>query len=200
MPDYLSTDPTAGVADGRYLSQDPTDGVTVQQSAGSVINPATVGAANAARAGAARAGLQVATSPNLGRAVNALSRPGAGAVARAVGVSGGLPGYVIGEAISNPSVGRAVETGVRAGGSFLSRMLSTPLARAATGIPGVIASMVFEPGDRPAGETPERTAARQLDYARQYKEQVNRAAGYEVITGSTAPEIIESIARYRGQR
>src|SRR5690242_6665669 len=96
MPDYISTDPTAGTSDGRYLSQDPTDGVAEQQSTGTGINPVTVGAANAARAGVARAGLQVATSPNLGRAVNALSRPGAGAVARAVGVSGGLPGYVIG--------------------------------------------------------------------------------------------------------
>ena len=202
MADYLSTDPTAGDGIGPYLSNDPTAGDPAPASSSSSggPGPATVGAANAARAAAVRAGEQIATSPNLGRAVKALSRPGAGVVARAVGVSGGLPGYVASEALTHPAVGRAVETGIRGGGSFLARIAASPFARAVTGLPGLIGSMVFEPGDRPAGETPATTAQRQLDYARQYKEQVNRAAGYEVITGSTASEILDSIARYRGAK
>jgi hypothetical protein len=161
--------------------------------------PAAVAVANVARQGVERAAMQVATSPNLGRAVNAASRPAAAATARAIGATGGLPGYLAGEALTNPAVVRTVETGIRGGSGLLARMAASPFARAVTGLPGMLGSMVFDAGDRPAGETPDTTAQRQLDYARQYKEQVNRAAGYEVITGSTAPEIIESIARYRGR-
>jgi hypothetical protein len=60
--------------------------------------------------------------------------------------------------------------------------------------------VVTEAGDRPAGETAERTAQRQTDFARQFKEQVNAAAGREVITGNTTEEIIASIAAYRNRR
>jgi hypothetical protein len=113
-----------------------------QTSNGSSVNPATVGAANVARQAAIRAGEQVATSPNLGRAVSVLSKPAAGAVGRAVGVSGGLPGYVAGEALTSPSVLRAAETGIRAGGGFVARMAASRFAQALTGLPGMAASML----------------------------------------------------------
>jgi hypothetical protein len=179
--------------------------VAARTEADGTNGPAAVAVANVARQGVERAAMQVATSPNVGRAVNAVARPLASrAVGAGVGaVIGGAPGAVVGSAIPTAPIARhgarIAETGIRGGSGLLARMAASPFARAATGLPGMLGSMVFDAGDRPAGETPDTTAQRQLDYARQYKEQVNRAAGYEVITGSTAPEIIESIARYRGR-
>jgi hypothetical protein len=62
---------------------------------------------------------------------------------------------------------------------------------------------IFGPGKeghRPHDETPATTAQRQADFARQFKNDVNAAAGREVITGDTTEEIIASIQRYRNQR
>jgi hypothetical protein len=116
--------------------------VRQQQDAAAGINPAAIAGANVARGVAVRMGEQVATSPNLGRAVSVLSKPAAGAVGRTVGVSGGLPGYVAGEALTSPSVLRAAETGIRAGGGLLARMAASRFAQAVTGLPGLAASML----------------------------------------------------------
>ena len=75
-----------------------SDSPVSERQAGSSVGPAGVLAAEGVRRGVERVGLQVATSPNLSRVVNAASKPAAGMVARAVGVTGGLPGYVAGEA------------------------------------------------------------------------------------------------------
>ena len=124
--------------------------------------PAAVVAADGARRVAERVGLQVATSPNLAKAVNLASRPAAGAIARAVGVAGGLPGYIAGEALTNPSVLRAAETGIRASAEGVAREAGSTAARALTGVPGMIASVVLPtPGDRPVGETAATTAAQE---------------------------------------
>jgi hypothetical protein len=101
---------------------------------------------------------------------------------------------------SPPAVTRAAETGIRSGGGLLARLAASPLARAATGLPGVVASLVFDAGDRPVGTDAASTARRQSEFAQQYREQINRQAGYELIKGQNAAEIIESIARYRSRR
>lgn len=172
-----------------------------ERSTPGAVGPATVGAANAGRAVAGRAGMQVATSPNLSRAVKAGSGPLAQHAARAVGSTGGIVGYAVGEAATNPSVRGAVEAGIRGGSRVAAKVAGSSVARAVTGVPGMLASMpVSEAGDRPAGETPERTSNRQTSFAHQFKDQVNREAGRQVITGTTKDEILESIARYRGSR
>src|SRR5688572_24736721 len=53
-----------------------------------LVNPATVAASDVARMGAGRVGMQVATSPNLGRVVGGVSKPAAQATARAIGATG----------------------------------------------------------------------------------------------------------------
>lgn len=150
MPDYTIRDPQSGRTVTLRGDSPPTTAELEQVFAAlgqsgndgnSSVNPAAVGAADVARRGAIRAGEQVATSPNLGRAVGVLSKPAAGAVGRAVGVTGGLPGYVAGEALTSPGVLRAAETGIRTGGSFLARLAASPVARAVTGLPGMVASL-----------------------------------------------------------
>jgi hypothetical protein len=167
-----------------------------------IANPAAVGAGNVARAAAVQAGERLATSPTLTRVVTAASGPAVNAAARAIGAgAGSLPGYILGEAATNPAVGKTVEHLLRGSGELLARVASSPITRAITGPVAAIATMPFsEAGDRPAGETPSRTASRQAEAAIQFKEQVNREAGRQVITGNTTDEILASIAAYRGRK
>jgi hypothetical protein len=131
--------------------------------------PLSVTAADVARRGAVRVGEQIATSPNLGKAVQVASGPVARMAGRAVGVTGGLPGYVAGEALTSPAVLKAAESGVRATGAGVARVAGSKLAQAATGLPGLIGAMPFtEAGDAPAGHSAEATAARQAQFEREY--------------------------------
>jgi hypothetical protein len=171
-----------------------------QQGVSAGISPAVVAASDVFRRGALRAGEQVATSPNVSRIASSASRPAAQMIGRAVGVSGGLPGYIAGEALTSPAVTSAAGRGIQSGAGFLARLAASPEARAVTGLPGLLGSMVTNPGDRPAGETPATTSQRTLSFAEKFKQDVNRQAGREIITGQTAPEILDSIARYKGQR
>ena len=96
--------------------------------------------------------------------------------ARAIGATGGLPGYLAGEALSNPAVGRTAEALIRGGATTLARLAQSPIVRTATGPVGAVASMpISEAGDRPAGENMETFRARQEAFAQQA-----RAMGHKV--------------------
>jgi hypothetical protein len=149
----------AGVRSLLMRSSDETEPATASSSP---VGPLTVAAAGVARRGAVYAGEQLATHPMVGRAVNAASSPAGRVAARAVGVTGGLPGYIASEAATSPMVTKAAEAAARGGGSLVARAAASPLARAATGLPGIVGLMPFtESGDRPLGETAQTTADRQ---------------------------------------
>jgi hypothetical protein len=112
-----------------------------------------------------------------------------------------LPGYIAGEALTNPSVLKAAETGIRGGGGLLARLAASPLARVVTGPVGTIASSIFDAGHAPLGHSAEATAHKQTADAIRYKNLVNqKSGGRPVIEGSTTEEILESIRRYRAGR
>ena len=162
--------------------------------------PADVAAADLARRGIGHAALEVATSPRTGKVVGVVSAPAARMVARAVGASSAsVPGYIASEVLTSPAVTRAAETGIRSGAGVFARMAASPLARAATGLPGLIGSMVFDSGDRAPGTDTASTARRQLDFAHQYQKDVNAKAGMEVIKGTTVDDILASIRNHRGR-
>lgn len=99
-----------------------------------------------------------------------------------------------------------LDAGGRAMGASVPGGVVTRVANAISrfaGPAGVAVDAIFgegREGHRPIGETPATTAARQSDFAQQFKDMVNREAGREVITGNTTEEIIASIARYRASR
>jgi hypothetical protein len=167
-------------------------------SSGSVLGPVIGAASNAGRNALVHAGEEIATAPAVGKAVGMLSKPVAQAAARAIGVTGGLPGYVAGEALSNPAVGKAAEAGIRGSGGLLAKVAGSEAAKVLTGPLAVVASMPFtDAGDRPAGETLEATTKRQAKMAFDYKDMVNRDAGRELIHGNTPEAVLDSIAQYQ---
>jgi len=124
--------------------------------------PGVIAAATeSARRAAVRGGEQLATSPNLGRVVKAASRPAAR------GAGGGVPGYLAAEALTTPAVLSGAEAGLRGTAAAVARTASGPVARFAGPI-AIFLSMLTESGDRPIGETPERTAERQQRFQQEY--------------------------------
>jgi hypothetical protein len=170
-----------------------------------LLSPLHVGAAGAVRRGVERAALEVATSPATAKAARIVGGPlaarGVGAAAGAVigGPAGAVIGNTLGDAAA-PLTQRGLEAVTRGGGSFVTRLAQSALARGITGLPGMLTSMVMEPGDRPVGETPQRTAGRQAEFAREYQRNVNAKAGRQVIRGNSVDEILASIAKYRGSK
>ncbi len=142
------------------------------------------------KAAAVKAGGAVATSqvPRVLRAVQAATAPartvagGASTLLQASGVPYSLP--------SMTTAGGAVSR------------LASAMSRFAGPVGLAVETMFGDgaAGHRPDGETAATTADRQASFAQQFKEQVNREAGREVITGETTEQIIESIARYRAGR
>lgn len=138
-------------------------------------NPATVAAADLARRGVIRAGEQLATSPNLGRVLNAVSGPVTSrAVSGGIGaVVGGMPGAVVGAAIPSETIARGgarlAERGIRSGAGFFARLAASPLARRATGLPGVLASVLTDTGQPRTGPIAEQALARQRAIEAEYR-------------------------------
>jgi hypothetical protein len=184
----------AGASPAKETSMSPTTAAA----------PLAVGAGAAGRKMVERLALQVATSPRTAKVPGMIGTMATGAV-----VANDLRKGEYGRAASDAVIGggstmlakAASESALRNGSGAVAKAAGSNIARAITGPGALLATMPFtEAGDRPTGETPQRTADRQADFARRFKEQVNRQAGREVIKGSTTEEIIASIAKYRSQR
>lgn len=166
--------------------------------------PTAVAAGAIARPIIERLAMQVATSPRTARVPGVV-----GAVGTAAAVANDLRRGDYGRAASDAVIGTggtllgkaASESALRSGSGVVAKAAGSNIAKAITGPGALLATMPFtEAGDRPVGETPQRTADRQADFARKFKEQVNREAGREVISGETTEEILDSIAKYRGRK
>lgn len=138
-------------------------------TSGSLATPGVI-AARAALPGVMRMGEEIATSPIVGKAARTIASPMARAATQALGATGGVAGWAAGAAATSPAVVRGAEAATRGTGALAARAAGSGLARWATGLPGVLLSMVTNPGDRPVGETAESTAERQARFEREYAE------------------------------
>jgi hypothetical protein len=197
--DFTDTDIAAALASVPPAARQQT----TSPSSGMGVSPAAVAAADLARRGVVRAGEEIATSPLLGRAVSAVSKPAAQMTARAVGATHGLPGYAAGEVLTSPGALRAAETGIRAGGGLFARLAGSRVARALTGPAGFYATLLTT-RPQPDADSPvmKMQTARQrqieADYIKQQQMNVQRGRTEDIdlprvpdLTRRIAEDVIE---------
>lgn len=214
MPDYTVRDPHSGRTvtlrgdsapseaelEQVFASLSPS---TTSRPVTPDVDPAVLAGANVGRAAAARVGEELATSPKVGKTIGILSKPLGQAALRVAGVStGGLPGYLAGEALAHPAVGGAIESGVRATGAGVARAASSGLARALTGVPMTALALPGMPlNATPVGETraEAQRAIQDSMYAHRRQDEINRATGKMSIKGDTTRELLDSIKDFESR-